>query len=69
MMMYVGHNILGYSIPIDNYVSKYSKKGNLTSFNCPEEVLLAEKLIKIILGHTWLNLLDPGEKQTLFQFE
>ena len=53
-MMYVGHNILGYSNPaIDNYVSKYSKKGNLTSLNCPEEVLLAEKLIKM---HPWAHM-------------
>ena len=54
MMMYVGHNILGYSNPvIDNYVSKFSKKGNLTSLNCPEEVLLAEKLIEM---HPWAHM-------------
>ena len=54
MMMYVGHNILGYSNPaIDNYVSKFSKRGNLTSLNCPEEVLLAEKLIKM---HPWAHM-------------
>ena len=54
MMMFVGHNILGYSNQaVDNYVSKVAKKGNLTSLNCPEEVLLAEKLIEL---HPWAHM-------------
>ena len=54
MMMYVGHNILGYSDKqIDETISKYIKKGNLTSLNCPEEVFLAQKLIKL---HPWSGM-------------
>ena len=54
MMMFVGHNILGYSNKkIDNFVLKYAKKGNLSSLNCPEEVILAQKLIKL---HPWAGM-------------
>ena len=38
---------------VDNYVSKFSNKGNITSLNCPEEVELAEKLIKL---HPWSGM-------------
>ena len=32
MMMFVGQNILGYANKkVDNYVSKFSNKGNITS--------------------------------------
>ena len=54
MMMFVGQNILGYANKkVDNYVSKFSNKGNITSLNCPEEVELAEKLIKL---HPWSGM-------------
>ena len=53
-MMFVGQNILGYANKkVDNYVSKFSNKGNITSLNCPEEVELAEKLIKL---HPWSGM-------------
>jgi len=52
-LMGVGTNILGYSYqPVDQAVRKVIKQGNLSSLNCPEEVILAEKLIKL---HPWAN--------------
>ena len=49
--MGVGTNILGYSnYNVDKEVMKTIKKGNLTTLNCPEEVQLAEELVKI---HKW----------------
>ena len=46
-LMGVGTNILGYSNKeVDNAVRKVIEKGNLTTLNCPEEVYLAEKLLK-----------------------
>ncbi len=49
--MSVGTNSLGYSRnEIDNAVKKTVKKGNMSSLNCPEEVFLAKKLIKM---HPW----------------
>ena len=54
MMMFVGQNILGYANKkIDNFVTKFSNKGNITSLNCPEEVELADKLIKL---HPWADM-------------
>jgi len=51
--MGVGTNILGYSnYNIDKEVMKTIKKGNLTTLNCPEEVQLAEELVKI---HNWAD--------------
>ena len=53
-LMGVGTNSLGYSHPeIDKAVFDNLKKGNLSSLNCPEEVLLAEKLIEI---HPWAKM-------------
>ena len=52
--MCVGTNILGYSnSKIDRAVSKVIKAGNLSTLNCPEEVMLAEKLIEI---HPWADM-------------
>ena len=52
-LMGVGTNVLGYSInEIDKAVIKNVKKGNLSTFNCPEEVLLAKKLISL---HPWFD--------------
>lgn len=54
MMMFVGQNILGYANKqIDDYVAKFSRKGNISSLNCPEEVELAEKLIRL---HPWADM-------------
>ena len=47
-LMGCGTNILGYSNQdVDKSVIKTVKNGNLSTLNCPEEVLLAEKLISI----------------------
>ena len=41
-VMGVGTNILGYSHPeIDETVLEVVKKGNMSTLNCPEEVILA----------------------------
>lgn len=54
MLFLVGTNVLGYANKeIDDYVKKIITKGIMTSLNCSEEVLLAEKLIEI---HPWANL-------------
>jgi glutamate-1-semialdehyde 2,1-aminomutase len=46
--MSVGTNIMGYAnSKIDNAVKESINKGNMSSLNCPEEVYLAEKLIKM----------------------
>ena len=53
-LMGVGTNILGYSNKnVDEAVLKVVKKGNLSTLNCPEEVYLAERLIKI---HPWFHM-------------
>ena len=50
-MMGVGTNVLGYSNKaVDKEVKKIVSKGNLSTFNSLEEVILAERLIKI---HPW----------------
>ena len=47
-IMGIGTNSLGYgNDEIDNAVLKTVKKGNMSTLNCPEEVLLAEKLVEI----------------------
>lgn len=49
--MGVGTNTLGYANDVvDEAVMKVVKAGNLTTFNCPEEVCLAERLIGF---NTW----------------
>jgi glutamate-1-semialdehyde 2,1-aminomutase len=53
-LMGVGTNILGYNHPeVNEAVSKVIKKGNLTTLNSPEEVELAENLIKL---HPWSDM-------------
>ena len=53
-LMGVGTNILGYSNPeVDKAVKKTISLGNLSTFNCPEEVKLAKKLISI---HPWADM-------------
>ena len=52
--MGVGTNILGYSNKeVDQAVQRVVKDGNLSSFNSPEEITLAEKLIEI---HPWAEM-------------
>lgn len=47
-MMGIGTNTLGYANEaVDESVMKVIRDGNLTTFNCPEEVYLAEKLIEM----------------------
>ena len=47
-IMGIGTNILGYAnSKVDQAVIDNIKKSNMSTFNCPEEVDLAEKLIEI----------------------
>ena len=44
----IGTNTLGYgNDEVDNAVIETVKKGNMSTFNCPEEVALAEKLVEL----------------------
>jgi glutamate-1-semialdehyde 2,1-aminomutase len=53
-IMGIGTNILGYGHPeVDEVVIKTIKDGNMSTFNCPEEVYLAEKLVEI---HPWADM-------------
>ena len=50
-LMLVGTNVLGYNYPqLQKEIINTIQKGNISSFNCPEEVELAEKLIEL---HPW----------------
>ena len=53
-IMGIGTNILGYGHPeVDEAVRATVAQGNLSTLNCPEEVYLAEKLIKL---HPWADM-------------
>ena len=53
-IMGIGTNILGYgNDEVDAAVMDVVKKGNMSTFNCPEEVYLSEKLIEL---HPWANM-------------
>ena len=53
-LMGVGTNLLGYNNKkVDKAVKDTVSKGNLSSLNSPEEVKLAEKLVKL---HPWANM-------------
>lgn len=53
-IMGIGTNILGYGHPeVDAVVQKTVAAGNMSTFNCPEEVYLAEKLVEI---HPWADM-------------
>lgn len=53
-IMGIGTNILGYSHDeVDEAVIKTVKSGNMSTFNCPEEVYLAEKLVEL---HPWADM-------------
>jgi glutamate-1-semialdehyde 2,1-aminomutase len=53
-IMGIGTNILGYGhSEVDEAVLKTIKDGNMSTFNCPEEVYLAEKLVEL---HPWADM-------------
>jgi len=53
-IMGVGTNILGYGHEeVDEVVHKTVIDGNMSTFNCPEEVYLAEKLVEL---HPWADM-------------
>lgn len=53
-IMGIGTNILGYGHPdVDEAVRKTIDAGNMSTFNCPEEVYLAEKLVEL---HPWADM-------------
>lgn len=53
-IMGVGTNILGYGHPeVDAAVQEVIAKGNMSTFNAPEEVYLAEKLVEL---HPWAEM-------------
>jgi glutamate-1-semialdehyde 2,1-aminomutase len=53
-IMGIGTNILGYGHPeVDAAVHGVVNAGNMSTFNCPEEVYLAEKLIEL---HPWASM-------------
>ena len=54
MFCAVGTSILGYSNDrVNNSVQNNIIRGNLTTLNCPEEVLLAKQIIK---HHPWASM-------------
>ena len=60
-LMGVGTNILGYSHPeVDNAVRKVIDKGNMSTLNCPEEVYLSERLIKLQQWSDMVKLTRSG---------
>lgn len=53
-IMGIGTNILGYgNEQVDNSVLRTINSGNMSTFNCPEEVKLAERLIEL---HPWADM-------------
>jgi glutamate-1-semialdehyde aminotransferase/spore coat polysaccharide biosynthesis protein SpsF (cytidylyltransferase family) len=53
-IMGIGTNTLGYGHPeVDDAVRKVIDQGNMSTFNCPEEVYLAERLIEL---HPWSDM-------------
>ena len=53
-IMGIGTNILGYgNDEVDEAVLNNVKDGNMSTFNCPEEVYLAEKLVDL---HPWADM-------------
>ncbi len=53
-IMGIGTNILGYGHPeVDDAVRQTVDSGNMSTFNCPEEVFLAEKLVEL---HPWADM-------------
>ena len=53
-IMGIGTNTLGYGHPeVDDAVRKSINDGNMSTFNCPEEVYLSEKLVEM---HPWADM-------------
>lgn len=53
-IMGIGTNILGYGHPeVDEAVRQTIAAGNMSTFNCPEEVYLAERLVAL---HPWADM-------------
>jgi len=53
-IMGIGTNTLGYGHPeVDEAVMQTIRAGNMATFNCPEEVYLAEKLVEL---HPWADM-------------
>ena len=53
-IMGIGTNLLGYSHPeVDAAVAATVAAGNMSTLNCPEEVLLAERLVEL---HPWAEM-------------
>ena len=53
-VMGIGTNTLGYGHPeVDEAVRKTIDAGNMSTFNCPEEVYLAERLVEL---HPWADM-------------
>ncbi|MEH6499796.1 MAG: aminotransferase class III-fold pyridoxal phosphate-dependent enzyme [Pseudoalteromonas distincta] len=53
-IMGIGTNTLGYGHPeVDDSVRGTIDSGNMSTFNCPEEVWLAEKLVEL---HPWADM-------------
>jgi|CXWL01.1.fsa_nt_gi glutamate-1-semialdehyde 2,1-aminomutase len=53
-IMGIGTNTLGYGHPeVDEAVRKTIDAGNMSTFNCPEEVYLAERLVEL---HPWADM-------------
>ena len=53
-IMGIGTNLLGYGHPeVDAAVAASLAAGNMSTLNCPEEVLLAERLVEL---HPWADM-------------
>jgi len=53
-IMGIGTNILGYANDeVDEAVIQTVRNGNMSTLNCPEEVMLAEKLVEL---HPWADM-------------
>ncbi len=53
-IMGIGTNILGYgNAEVDEAVIQTVRNGNMSTFNCPEEVYLAERLVAL---HPWADM-------------
>jgi glutamate-1-semialdehyde 2,1-aminomutase len=54
-IMGIGTNTLGYGNErVDQAVQEVVTKGNMSTFNCPEEVYLAEKMVEL---HPWADMI------------
>lgn len=64
-MMGGGANLLGYAHPeVDEAVHQAMAAGTMSSLNCPDEVLLAEKLLEL---HPWAQQVRLGRSESDMQ--